>query len=381
MIYVAMPMGLAHGWGVAGRMITRELAKLDAVRLYTQPIADELFENTFEWNFIRSLQPAGTDPLHPPEGSAVDVPVLKGIPAATIPFHPNLRGTRNVGYTFFEDDLVIKATRSPGFEGFDYLVAGSSWCAEVLRAANYPGVKVILQGVDPQVFNPLFNQKQYLQDQFVVFSGGKLEFRKGQDVVIRAYKVLQDRHKDVALVNVWHNQWSWNAATISASRLINIPVASGPHVEIVNQLLAANGIDVSRVISLPAIANPILPRIYRNTDVGIFPSRCEGGTNLVMSEYMACGKPAIATFHSGHKDILTEENSFPLKAQVENVITNEAGPVGRWCETDLDEAIETLEYAYQNRELLRTKGAAAAKTFERLTWEQTAREFYGLLNS
>src|ERR1700742_4520702 len=109
MIYLAMPMGLAHGWGIAGRMITRELARLDTVRLHTQPIVPDLFENAFEWDFIRSLQPAGIDPLPPQEGEPVDVPVLKGIPAPSIPFHPNLRGKRNVGYTFFEDDLIIKA--------------------------------------------------------------------------------------------------------------------------------------------------------------------------------------------------------------------------------------------------------------------------------
>ncbi len=41
----------------------------------------------------------------------------------------------------------------------------------------------------------------------MVFSGGKFELRKGQDVVIRAYRVLQDRHPDVMLVNAWFNPW------------------------------------------------------------------------------------------------------------------------------------------------------------------------------
>ena len=41
----------------------------------------------------------------------------------------------------------------------------------------------------------------------MVFSGGKFELRKGQDVVIRAYRVLEDRHPDVMLVNAWFNPW------------------------------------------------------------------------------------------------------------------------------------------------------------------------------
>ena len=55
-----------------------------------------------------------------------------------------------------------------------------------------------------------------------------------------------------------------------------------------------------------------MPQVYQNTDVGIFPSRCEAGTNLVMMEYMACGKPAIATVGTG----LTVRLTVPLPTQV-----------------------------------------------------------------
>jgi hypothetical protein len=37
----------------------------------------------------------------------------------------------------------------------------------------------------------------------VVFSGGKLEHRKGQDLVIRAFVRFVQRHPDAVLVTAW----------------------------------------------------------------------------------------------------------------------------------------------------------------------------------
>jgi glycosyltransferase involved in cell wall biosynthesis len=45
--------------------------------------------------------------------------------------------------------------------------------------------------------------------RFVVFSGGKLERRKGQDILMAAFKQFRDRHPraDALLVVAWHNYW------------------------------------------------------------------------------------------------------------------------------------------------------------------------------
>jgi len=108
-----------------------------------------------------------------------------------------------------------------------------------------------------------------------------------QHVVIRAYKALQDRHKDVILINAWHNLWPQSMMTMQASTLINFQTRDGPYVQAMYRTLADNGIDPQSVITLPVTSHLAMPRIYRNTDVGIFPNRCEGGTNLVLMEYMA----------------------------------------------------------------------------------------------
>jgi glycosyltransferase involved in cell wall biosynthesis len=81
----------------------------------------------------------------------------------------------------------------------------------------------------------------------------------------------------------------------------------------INHVLSINDVDISKVATYEIIPNTQLRDLYALTDIGVFPNRCEGGTNLVLMEYMACGRPVIASYTSGHTDILTDENSFPLK--------------------------------------------------------------------
>jgi glycosyltransferase involved in cell wall biosynthesis len=378
-MYLAFPLGTVHGWGVCGRMITREMAQLAPVEFYTQELQRELVVDDLEYRFLVSLLPPGTDPMKPPPGHPVDGPVLRGIPAMHISFRPALRGPFNVGYTFFEE-AVPKDRSKTTFGEFDHLVAGSTWCADALREAGFPSVSVILQGVEPRIFNPTLNEKEFFRDRFVIFSGGKLEFRKGQDLVIRAFAILQQRHKDVMLINAWFNLWTWNAATISASKHIQVPALQGDHVSVVNQLMAHNGIDISSVITLGPRANPLMAGIYKNTDIGLFPNRCEGGTNLVMMEYMACGKPVIGALHTGHKDILTEANSLPLRAANPiPVIDEKKNNVGTWYEPDLDEIVEKLEWAYQNRDELKPLAQRGGEDLAKMTWSSTAKQFFDLL--
>jgi glycosyltransferase involved in cell wall biosynthesis len=380
MIHLAFPLGTSHGWGVCGRMLARELSRLAPVELYTQPMLLELLEDELEYHALRKLLPPGSDPLQPPPGRPVSGPVLQGLPKLSEISHPALRGSTNVAYTFFEHDLL--AGEEPArrtLEAFDRIATGCTWCAEVLKSHGYANVSTVLQGVDPRVFNPIGNEKQYLQDRFVVFSGGQLAIRKGQDLVIRAYQIFQERHKDAFLINAWYSQWPEFAASIQNSPYLQVPDISGSHADVVNTLLAHNGVDLSRVLTLGPRPNLFMSRLYKNSDVGLFPNRCEGGTNLVLCEYMACGKPAIASFNTGHMDILTDANSLPLRKQTPTPVRSDTQALGTWYESDLEEIVERLEWAYNHRGALAALGAQAAQDLSKLAWEKTAREFANLL--
>jgi glycosyltransferase involved in cell wall biosynthesis len=238
----------------------------------------------------------------------------------------------------------------------------------------------ILQGIDETIFNPYANHKHYFEDHFVIFSGGKFELRKGQDLVIRAFQIFHERHKDVLLVNSWFNHWSFSMQTMAASPHINYQLGGEDYCTAMNKLLVANGIDINRVITLPPKANIAMARIYKNTDCGLFPNRCEGGSNLVLMEYMACGKPAIVSNTSGHRDVANATNALLLQDLNPVSVAQDEEIVAVWDEANLDEILAQLEWAYAHRAALQTLGAAAGKSMASYTWQATARQFYDLLS-
>ena len=78
-------------------------------------------------------------------------------------------------------------------------------------------------------------------------------------------------------------------------------------------MLAKNGIDVSRLITLLQKHNITMFRIYENSDDELFPNRCEGVTNLVLMEYMSSGKPVIVSYSSDHCDVAADHNAILLR--------------------------------------------------------------------
>jgi len=381
-LYLALPLGTTHSWGVCGRYVTRELARMAPVCLVTDRLEAGLVGDELELAALRGL-------LAPPEiqaGRAADVesPVLQSVPGPDLaPLRPRLRGRRNVGYAFFEQTTFQPSSIETARTLYDVLATGSSWCSEILRQHGLSEVRTIVQGVDPTIFRPVPGGREFFGDRFVVFSGGKFALRRGQDLAIAAFKVLQERHEDVLLVTSWFNPVPAGVRTMRASPYIHFEAPAGvvEYRTLIEGVLAANGVDATRAIHLGPLPNAAMARVYRNSDVGLFPSRCEGGTNLVMMEYMACGRPAIATFGSGHKDVLTDENSLPLRRLRQATVRDGDNAPKVWHDAELEEVVEKLEWAYQNRERLAVLGARAAQDMTRFTWANTARAFLELLQA
>jgi len=316
-----------------------------------------------------------------PPGSVLDGPLLMTIQDLgmnPLPLAANVRGTRTVGYTFFENSRVPEGALEKA-RRYDHIAAGSTTCAERLRAAGLTAVSTVIQGIDPTIFEPTPVERRYFQGQFVIFSGGKLELRKGQDVVVRAVQILQSKYRDVLLVTAWNNPWPATARSLEMSRLVRFAPTTSEPVKMVEEFLAQNGIDLARTINLPPRPNTSMARIYKQTDVGLFPNRCEGGTNLVLMEYMACGRPAIASFSTGHRDILTPANSIPLQHGTPIPFQQGGQTVAIWDEPNLDEVVATLEFAYANRDRLQPLARRAGEDLKQRTWTHTAREFLALL--
>jgi glycosyltransferase involved in cell wall biosynthesis len=181
------------------------------------------------------------------------------------------------------------------------------------------------------------------------------------------------------LVNAWYNPWPFSMKTMETSPYITCEIRETNYLKTVSSILHANGVDLNRVINVLPKKNAQMARLYKNTDVGLFPNRCEGGTNLVLMEYMACGKPVIASFSSGHIDIINPSNSILIKNKKPLNINSEGVLQAVWDDPDLDETIAHLEAAYQNRDTLKLIGDRAGADLSQITWRKTAEMFHRLL--
>jgi glycosyltransferase involved in cell wall biosynthesis len=338
---VSMPSGRAHGWGIAGKYLTKEIAKLAPLEGVTL--------HCIGGHDFRPMNPSDWDRL-------------------------------NIGYCFFENDVeALRHTRRAAHE-WDFIVAGSSWCEYQLRIGGVRQTATILQGIDPANFYATPPRPD--DGRFIVFSGGKFELRKGQDLVIAAMRVFMQRHADAYLVCSWVNQWPFSLATMANSTHISFKPTNDDCLAILWQTLHENGIPPERVCLLPLVDNSQMRQIYQQTDIGIFPNRCEGGNNMVMCEYMASGRTVIASDATGHADVITSDNAFPLTMYTPQVINDvNSRPSAIWHEPSVDELIELLETAYLDRNLCIRKGSAASDDMRRLTWDGAALKFYAIGNN
>ncbi len=375
MLTVIMPTGAAFGWGICGKMIALELLKKRPLRLITNGFSENSIDDP---QVFAALKPyVVLDPLEKiaRDYANTDTPVLQAITGNDLKtWGPVPATTFRCGYTFFENNILPQSAKVNA-KNFDVIATGSNWCCDVLRGYGIENCRSVLQGVDTKIFCPDKNHRKKNSDRFVIFSGGKFEYRKGQDLVIAALKPLMDKYPDIYFVNAWYNHWPESMASIMQSPYIKANPQSGSFTEIIQSILAENSIDLKRVLTLPCLANRAMAEVYRNSDIGLFPNRCEGGTNLVLMEYMACGKAAVVSDVSGHKDIINSANSFPVHNSHPLELKQNGNPVARWQEPDLDEILSLLESAYLNREKVRHIGEQASLDLGQFTWEKTADNF------
>ncbi len=334
---VSMPTGSTHGWGIAGTYLSREIAKLpriDGVTLHS--VAGHHFAPSCpeQWNRI------------------------------------------NIGYCFFESEILAYHYIPQAARKWDYIVAGSSWCEHHLRIAGMQRTSTILQGVDPSQFFPLPCRKD--DSRFIVFSGGKFEYRKGHDLVIAAMRVFMAHHPDVWLACAWHNHWPASIMTMQQSRLMEFSYQDLPCDQLYLSLLEKNGIPLDRVLLYPVLDNRQMRHVYQNSDIGLFPNRCEGGNNMVMCEYMACARPVIASTMTGHQDVICPENAFCLTNYEPVLAVQDGAPAGVWFEASVEEIICLLDQAYQDRPSLVRLAEAAGRSMKPLSWQNTADRFHAI---
>jgi glycosyltransferase involved in cell wall biosynthesis len=272
-------------------------------------------------------------------------------------------GAKTAGVIFFEDATLPDAMAIAN--EYDLIVTGSTWCEAVLRARGVHNVSTVLQGIDPSLFHPA-PRAGSLASRFAVFSGGKMERRKAQDIVLLAFRIFAARHQDAVLVTSWHSPWPIAALTMNANSAVTA-------IELTQQgqldptaWAVANGISPNQFIDLGVVPNHLMARVLWEMDVALFPNRCEGGTNLVAMESMACGVPAIIADNTGQRDLIATGAPYPLSHQGK-VLRADGGTDG-WGECDVEEVVAALEHVYTHREEACQRGLAGARAMQDWSW-------------
>lgn len=324
-VYINWPVGNYFGAAICGKYLLSELSKLTDIGY---------IENGFEQQIRTPEEQALVDKHKVKVSDKVEGTVIHSVDAQLKSYSPTW-GDKNIAYIFFEWEPLTEVQKE-NLKAFDLIVAGSEWNAEITRRCGFDAV-AIPQGVDLNIFKPLSTEPNR---NFIIFSGGKLEPRKGQDIVIAAFKKFVSKYPRAVLAASWHNVFAPDYYESFIKGLANVPNF--------------------RVI--PLLNHHDMARLMNDTTIGVFPNRCEGGTNLVMMEYLACGKPVIADFSTGQKDVLNDHYAMRVDPQ-----------------DPIESLIGRLEYAYVCREKLPKMGELAHEAMQGFTWAKTAERFKELI--
>lgn len=364
-IEISWPVGLTSGWGTYGLQLALALSRAEDAEpvLAAAPVLHGV--NPIVEQSVRTMRRG--------RATRSDSVRLTALGNHFLGAQDSIAPTgRNVGVVFFED-TAVNAEAIERAKQYDLMIAGSTWNAKMLELFGVEHVRTVLQGIDPTVFHP--GPRTGLMDgKFLIFTGGKLEYRKGQDIVIEAFRRFQRTHEDAMLVTAWHNHWPQTMAGIDAMGYVRgAPAVRDGRCEI-TPWLAANGIPAHAVLDLGLQTPQTMAQVLRDVDVAVFTNRCEGGTNLVAMEAMACGVPSIISANTGHLNLIGADNCYPLARQPDIPITiSMYGGTLCWGESDPDEVVAQLEAAYDDREESARRGMRGAELMAQLPWSaQTA---------
>jgi len=363
------------GWGVYGLNLLLHLAHHPAITLCCAAdfgpgdvVLDPLREQCIA-ALARASMPLW-QALGQTEGEWVklDHPLLEGIgndlASSTAAHNKRLIGSPSIGVAFLEQATLSPQGRQRA-DRYARIITGSHWNEQVLRRAGVAAVTTVLQGVDTALYHPA-PRTGLFPGRFVIFSGGKLEYRKGQDLVLAAFRAFRQRHPEALLVAAWQSHWTPFIDNAAGLRDIVPPRRDRDGIPDVPGWAVANGIPADAIIAIPHIPNLIMPYVVREADVALFANRCEGGTNLVAMECLACGIPTILSANTGHLDLLGHDIALALERQAE--LPGGPGDTTDWGESDVDEMVEKLETVWRDRQAAAALGQRAAQFMSAMSW-------------
>ena len=259
---------------------------------------------------------------------------------------------------------VWESTRQPTQFFNKMLEADQFWCPSEWQKIctaeqGYPinKIKVVPEGIDPNIFKPFFNAGSSGIDscfRFLLF--GRWEHRKSTTEIIRTFLSTFKIDDNVKLVLSVDNNFAVDGFTSTEERLKHYGWNNDPRLEVVHFLPFQDYLDY-----------------LQKGNCLVSCSRSEGW-NLPLIEAIACGTPSIHSDFSGQLEFAKGVSwRVDIKGYKppEQMYGNNAP--GLWAEPDFDHLGEVMKYIYNNYDSCKIKSVIDSDDIrKKYTWENAA---------
>lgn len=278
-------------------------------------------------------------------------------------FHQNLlaehvSSTLRIGFPIFELDRFNEIEKHH-LSNQDRLFVCSDWAKEIIsRNGIDTPTHVVPLGVDRTIFNEnvLPTTLPGGPNTYRFFNCGKIEIRKGHDLLVHMFNEAFTPEDDVALIISWQNRFMTDKENEEWIRYYK------------NSKLG------DKIHFVPWVKSPSeLASVMAACDCGVFPSRAEGWMMPAL-EMLSMGKKVITTRYSGHTQYVNDINSSLV-----NVVDGEMAVDGKWffgqgqwARIGEVEFKSFVRYMSQHRTYNNRGNKFGIETAKEFSWENTA---------
>lgn len=200
--------------------------------------------------------------------------------------------------------------------------------------------EVIPNGINLNVFNPNTKKhEEYIDDKLNLLFVGRIEERKGLLYLIKAYKIIKQKHNNVKL----------------------LVVGEGPLKKECDEYIKEN--NLKDIIFVGKVVGKEVAEYFNTGDIYISPAPFGESFGIVLLEAMASGKPVAGFANLGYYSLLKGSKGEEFLAEPKNI----------------EELAEKILKLIENNDLRKEMGEWGIEYSKKYSWEKIADrvlEFY-----
>lgn len=238
--------------------------------------------------------------------------------------------------------------------------------------AGWPSKRIYYcpEGVNPVLWSRITTpHEKYRSKLFTFFYNGDWSYRKGIDILIRAYAKAFSPTDPVRLLMLAHYQG--NGAEVSRQRI-------GTEL-----MQICNDANITRHAKIEFIFEHLpdgeMPSLYKSANVYICPTRGEAW-GLPIIQAMSCGIPSIVPDWGGQMDYCNKKTSLLIKTEKFDTMHDKVNlevdfyRYQKFCFPDENHLVKLMKYAYNHPDQMALMGIRASEhVCNNFDWKQSGK--------